>query len=245
MITNSIASREAKTTVVDYLRQAKDFDNWNIDHFNTELLAELADVIDYLPGIEGETDAVEKIWELCHRHGGQVFKGIRRMRDIDDDLYEHLPRGSLLEIISEREYLLEPVERLSASVMAIVTPAVAEMFRKGRPANEQDFNLKVATLIDSHIDGLRSEHPAVTFANASVVPDHELTGTDLLIESKYIRGGTSPSKASEGIAADLTKLSDKAHVLFLVYDPDRAIHHDSVFRRDFEEKGRCTICILR
>ena len=81
-------------------------------------------------------------------------------------------------------------------------------------------------------------------ACAGVVPDHELEGQDLLIETKYLRKGTPPSKASDGIAADLIKYPRTAHILFFVYDPDGAIGGDE-FRRDFEAKGRCTVRILK
>jgi hypothetical protein len=53
------------------------------------------------------------------------------------------------------------------------------------------------------------------------------------------------SKASEGIAADLTKYPASSHTLFLVYDPHRRIADDAEFKRDFESRGRCTVTILR
>ncbi len=67
----------------------------------------------------------------------------------------------------------------------------------------------------------------------------------MLIESKYVRASTSPSKASEGIAADLTKYTDRCHILFFIYDPDRAISDDEGYRADIEGKGRYTVCIVR
>src|SRR5207302_8712635 len=124
--------------------------------------------------------------------------------------------------------------------------SVPPMFRKGRrPQNENDLNAKVSGILDGHRDDLRSEHPSVSFACASVVPDHILTKGDLLIEAKYVREGTPPAKANEGIAGDLTKYPKNAHILFLVYDPDGAITNDRVFKQDIEAKGRCTVCIVR
>jgi hypothetical protein len=98
-------------------------------------------------------------------------------------------------------------------------------------------------VIGSHHE-LISEHPSIPFACARVTADHIVDST-LLVEAKFIRDGTPPSKASEGIAADLTKYTAGAHILFLVYDPDRRIADDGVFKRDFECKGRCTVTILR
>ena len=37
IISTAISDREVKTTVLDYVRQAKDFSIWNEDHFFMEL----------------------------------------------------------------------------------------------------------------------------------------------------------------------------------------------------------------
>jgi hypothetical protein len=45
---------EARTTLVDYVRQARDFSKWNVDHFYTEMLNGLVEVVDYLPDVIDE-----------------------------------------------------------------------------------------------------------------------------------------------------------------------------------------------
>ena len=77
------------------------------------------------------------------------------------------------------------------------------------------------------------------------MPDHGSDDLDLVVESKFIRGNTPPSRASEGMAADLTKYPKRAHILFLVYDPDHAIKDDMVFKNCFESRGGCTVLIFR
>lgn len=245
IVARGISDSETKTTAVDYLRQAQRFGTWNVDHFYHQMLSELSELVDYLPEGGDETDAVERIWNLCRRHGGQVALGMHRMRDIHENLFQSLEKDSLLHLISEREYLRNPVHRLVASVQAIVSDAIPKMFSSQRPADEPDLNLKISALLDTHGLDLRREHPAVSFAGAHAVPDHGTEEHDLLIESKYIREGTPPSRASEGMAADLTKYPESAHILFLVYDPLRSIKEDERFKRDFESKGRCTVAILR
>ena len=135
--------------------------------------------------------------------------------------------------------------RLVHTVSAILLAAVPAMFRTHPPANEPDLNEKIGALLQTHEPKIRSEHPSVSFACARVVPDHLVLESDLLIESKYIRKGTSPSKASEGIAGDLIKYPADRHILFLAYDPNHAIQSDDVFISDFESRGRCTVKILR
>ncbi len=46
------------------------------------------------------------------------------------------------------------------------------------------------------------------------------------------------------MAADLTKYPLEAHILFVVYDPDAAIVDRAKLKRDFEDRGRCTVRIL-
>ena len=245
IISKSITSGETKTTAVDYLRQAQRFGTWNVDHFYQQLLSELSELVDYLPDCSDETVAVERVWSLCRRHGDQVAMGMYRMRAVHENLYEGLEQDSLLQIISVREYLKNPVDRLVTSIQTLVSSAIPKMFSTHPPSDEPDLNLKISALFDTHRLDLTREHPAVSFAGAHAVPDHGSKNHDLVVEAKYIRGGTTPSKASEGMAADVTKYPAGVHILFLVYDPEHAIKDDQLFRSDFESLGRCTVSILR
>jgi hypothetical protein len=85
----------------------------------------------------------------------------------------------------------------------------------------------------------------VRFGLANAIPDHSAVGYDLVIETKYVRSGTPPSRASDGMAADLMKYPANTHVLFIVYDPERAISNDAVFREALESKRACTVHIVR
>ena len=111
-------------------------------------------------------------------------------------------------------------------------------------SNEKDLNDKIEGLLEGWRDDLSREHPAVPFAGAGVVPDFSLDRGHLLIEGKYIRGGTTPSKVTDGIAADLRKYPQEAHIMFVVYDPQRAIPNRDKLKDDFENNGRCTVCVL-
>ena len=237
--------KEARTGAVDYVRQARQFGTWNLDHFHDALVSELAEVVDFLPGVSSELVAVERLWQLCRRHGQQVAVGLRRMRERHDDPYLPVREGSLLKVIADREYLRDPRARLVKALVGVLSASLGKMFSTTRPANEADMNIKVSALLDSHRLRLKREHPVVEFAGGHAVADHGSPNGRVLVEAKYIRRGTPPSKASEGMAADLTKYSQDAHILFVVYDPDRAIKEDAGFVQDFEDRGRCTVLIIR
>jgi 7-cyano-7-deazaguanine synthase in queuosine biosynthesis len=245
IITSDLQDPGARTTAVDYVRQAVHFEKWGSSRFEEEYGSELALLADVMPDAVSDAQMVENIWRLMKRHGENVESGIRAMRERYDDPFAPLPEGSLLGLVARREYLKPEIMRLIDSIGRVAETAIPEMFRTNRPTGEPDFNQKVGALLRTHEPKLRSEHPTVSFACAKVVPDHLIVSSDLVIESKYIRKGTTPSKASEGMAGDLTKYPSISHILFLTYDPDHAIESDDVFVSDFEGRGRCTVKILR
>lgn len=243
IITSGIPSTEGKTTAVDYLRQAANFSNWNLQYFYYQTLDELQTLLGWVPDYEDENDLVDKIWTLCSRHGFQVSLALRRMQDIHEGVFSPLATDSLLKVVSDREFLKAPIERLVTSIENRLESALPKSFRSVRPVNEGDLNDKIEGLLDTWRKDLQREHPSVPFARAGVVPDFSVERGHLLIEGKYIRGNTTPSKVTEGMAADLTKYPQEAHILFVVYDPDSAIADRARLKRDFEDRGRCTVCI--
>ena len=104
-IQNGITDRGIRTTLIDYVRQAKNFASLSINNFNYQMFSELTDLVDYVPGTN-EREKVEKVWKLCHCHGNQVCHAIRKMRETHDDPYHPLPEDSFLKMIAEREYLM-------------------------------------------------------------------------------------------------------------------------------------------
>ncbi len=166
------------------------------------------------------------------------------MRDVHEGVFSPLAPDSLLKVVSDREFLKAPIERLVTSIENRLESALPKSFQSVRPTNEADLNDKIEGLLDTWRDDLQREHPSVPFARAGVVPDFSLDRGHLLIEGKYIRGATTPSRITEGMAADLTKYPQEAHILFVVYDPDGAIVDRARLKRDFEGRGRCTVCIL-
>ncbi len=245
IVRSQVDDREVQTGIVDHLRQALSFAESDADSFYQERLQELSDVIDHLPDRLEEAEAVQKVWDLCHRHGEQVLYAAKRMREIHDDLRHSLPRGSVLQVAASREYLKPAITRLVDNVRAALQRSIPTVFQTYNPHNEKDFNDKVSGIINAERQRFEREHPTVSFALANAVPDHSAIDEDLVLESKYIREGSPPSKAREGMAADLTTFKGMKHILFIVYDPTRAVHNDADFARDFELEHPCTVCIIR
>ena len=217
IIGKTISNAESKTTVVDYLRQAGNFANWNVDYFYRQTLDDLQHLNGWVPNCDDEMVLVGEVWSLCSRHGNQVGQALRRMRDLHESVFAPLAQDSLLKVVSDREFLRAPIERLVTSIENRLESALPKSFRSVRPVNEADLNDKIEGILDTWRDDLQREHPSVPFARAGVVPDFSIERGHLLIEGKYIRSKTTPSRVTEGMAADLTKYPQEAHVLFVVY----------------------------
>ena len=238
-----IDTPETKTTALDYIRQAINFSTTSDDAFAIERLSEFVDIVDYLD--MDEDIAVESIWQLCQRHGNQVVSAIKEIRRQHDDPRYKVKTGSLLQLIADREYLKDNPRKLAERIIETLSGSIPIAFKSTKPEKEADFNNQIEALLRAHHEDFQREFPTTSFALAKVVPDHEARQVDLLIEAKYIRKGTTPSKASDGIASDITKYPSGKFILFVVYDPDRAIVDDATYKREIEDKRDCLVTILR
>jgi hypothetical protein len=143
------------------------------------------------------------------------------------------------------KHLKEPVKNLADTISIKLMKTIPIAFKNNKPKNEPDFNDKINAILEGEREEYKREWPYIYFALAKAVPDHSLNNFDLLIEAKYVRSNTTPSVASEGIAADITKYPSDSHKLFIVYDPQGRIANKEAFISDFESKGNCTITIIR
>lgn len=244
LVMDPLLDPRARTTAVDYLRQARNFGAWTLARFENEFMSDLGELLDCVA--EGsDAEQIEVIWTLLRRHGDQVRDAIRQIQDARVDVLEAPKEHSLLALVASGEHEKTEAVRLAKAIEDLLKEWIQGTGRDWRPRDEPDFNRVVGAFLRTHDSRLESEHPLESFACAGVVPDHVLESAGVIVESKYIRGKTSPSKANEGIAADLTKYPNRAFILFVVFDPDRGIVNDSRFRLDIEACGRNRVLILR
>jgi hypothetical protein len=151
----------------------------------------------------------------------------------------------LLQLIAIREYLKDDERRLAERIAVILASSIPIAFKTKQPEREDELNDHIDALLRADGSDFRREFPATSFALAKVIPDHEARNADLLVEAKYVRGGTSPSKVSEGIAADITKYQSSKFILFVIYDPKRGISDDTIFKNDIEDKRDCLVAVIR
>jgi len=245
IISNSPTTPAAKTATIDYIRQALFFATSSQETMEERYLAEMAEMVGHVPGEASDLELGRKVHELLQRHGNNVKTALGKMQNDHSDVFEDLAPGCLVDVVASREYRKPEVERLAEALCSILKTAVPPMFRGNPPSNENDFNQKVGALLRSHMPEITSEHPLTRFSLAGVVTDHALPKADLVVEAKFIRKGTTPSVASEGIAGDITKYEAGLFILFVVLDLDGAIKDDRIFCRDIEARRSCKVLILR
>ena len=243
VIVNQIKTPEGKKTIVDYLRQAANFAYWDLGQFCQELLAELEMAYGHMPDCVDEDEFVDKVWSLARCHGSEVKRSLQTMRVAHEEILQPLPVGSLLEIVSDREFLKQPIDLLVEDLRGRLETSIPMAFQSQQPRNERALNDAVEALLVAWRSDLEREHPTVPFACVRAVADFSWDGGHLVIEGKYIRGPTNPTKVVHAMAADLVQYPEESFILFVVHDPERAIANRVDFVNDFEARGRCSVMV--
>ena len=232
-------NNETKQRIYITMRLANLEDISTQEAFVSKYPDDVTDLVSYWEGSNAD-DKLNEIYDLVCRYGKSVMEAATRMRNKFDDLSLLVNKNSLLGVISERQYKKSPIINRIEEIDAFLRVTIPTMFQRERPAGENDLNDKIEAILKGHGSFTR-EHPALQFWRTEYRPDHAQDG--LLIESKYVRDSTTPSKITEGIAADITKAPSDMGFMFVVYDPDRQISDDMQFANAFE--GKRNDCFVR
>jgi 7-cyano-7-deazaguanine synthase in queuosine biosynthesis len=237
-----IPNDETKRRLYITLRFATMEDMKTRDDFVKRYLNEIMDIIEYWPG-DNPDDKVDELYELLKHYSDSVLSALKKMQTKYEDLILQIPPDSLLEIIAKRDYLKTPILTRVIEIDKILATAIPSMFQRERPKNENDFNDKVQAILSTQ-GKFDREYPILKFGITNYIADH--SQDVLLIEAKYIRGKTTPSVVTKGIAGDITLAPNVLGLFFIVYDPDRNITNDIDFIKGFEEKRKdCYVRIYR
>lgn len=204
---------------------------------------EIVDLIKFWPQKTTE-DSLNEIFDLFKRFGDSVLRAATCMRTKHDDLRKLVKKSSFLYMIDNREYLKTPVDIRISEIDNILRDNIPIMFHSEKPKDENDMNDKIKALLGAAKGKFSREFPVLKFGITSYRAD--LSQEELIIEGKYIRKSTRPSTASAGIAADITEIPEQYGIMFIVYDPDRAITEDNEYISTFESKRKgCFVRIYR
>jgi hypothetical protein len=233
---------ETKQRLYNLLHFASMKEIGNVYTFEEKYLNEITDIIPYIKGTNPE-DKVDELFNFISKNNTSIMQGTKNMRDKHDDLLEERQENSLLRMLAQGEILRSPVFMKVSELNNILLNTIPKLFKTERPKDENAFNDKIEAILSTQ-GKFEREHPPLLFGLTKYTPDH--SKDFLLIESKYIRAKTTPSKASEGIAADITKAPDVYGIFFVVYDPNHSIVDDKEFIEAFEGKRiNCYVRVYR
>lgn len=240
---HKIKDQETSQRLNQQMRFASAKDYQTIFDMMKNFGSETQDAVSFWP-CDNPEDSLQQIHDLLMRYGDSVMRAAMQIQLKYEDLRSPIAENSFLKIISNRDYLKTPFQRRIEEIDKKLQVSIPLMFNTEKPKNENDFNDKIISLLKTADERWLREYPTIAFGITSYRGDGYYDG--LIIESKYIRTNTSPSKVVEGIAADITQISEEQNVFFVVYDPERRIIDDERFCNSFmKKKPNCVVKIYR
>jgi hypothetical protein len=240
---DAITEPEPKTHLFDYISLIVKFNQsteFTFSYENTEILSDL------IPYIEGQNNIskIQNIFRLVSKHSNQVLYAIKRIASQDNPL---LPKreNTLISYIGDRTYLKPPTERLIENICKVLTLGIPTAFTRSKPTNENVLNDQINALLIPYQDEYEREFPGIRYSTTSIIPDHSIMNSNLIIESKLFKPKKALSAITNEIAADIIKYPKENYKLFIVYDPFRRITNDRKFSADFEKEGNTFVHIIR
>lgn len=242
ILNDSMKSDEGFTHLCDYITIAHGFSEMSAIQFPYDMLNELSDIVPFLPGTSN-TDKIQIIYELTQRHSNQVLLALQKIRS-QENLFKPKREKTIYSFIDDRVFLRPPIEKLIERICEKLSIALPIAFERLKPLHENVLNDQLNALLIAEKEEYKREFPAIKFSFARTIPDHSFPEHDLLIEAKLLKKKSSKAAITDQIGADMHKYGT-AYKLFILYDPERKIVDETDFKKDFEKKPLCKICIIR
>ena len=223
-----------KTMAVNYARHALELARSSreeiAEKFNTEI-GRAARVF------QNRTEASEKLIEMHLRHGKAVQNVIAATVSANAMEFTEgrIEPTSLLGLVVERQHLVTSWNRFLDRIASILERGLPVACKSKKPENEPMLQEICDGLLRAADENLVREYPFLRWASRMTKPDWSDESAAVWIELKYIRSSSDVRKATEEIAADITKYGDnRRRTLFAIYDPDRYIADNSAFVSDIQ-----------
>ncbi|MBI3757365.1 MAG: hypothetical protein HY267_05250 [Deltaproteobacteria bacterium] len=190
---------------------------------------------------EGDVDAFGRsLWGLFQRHQrtvNEVLEG-QIQTYLPEIRRAALPTTCLLRIVCSGQHTIDPCFRYVERLRSLVCKSLPAAFQTQEARNERQVQDIGESVFQAAQEPLHRESPQIPFAAVTTKPDfsNSANGTPLLfIEFKYIKA----RNRLNGIQTEMTSRvtvyrTQGAWVLFIVYDPKRAITDDDKFTKAFE-----------
>lgn len=241
-IVTHIPNNEVLQRVYHTMRMATSERIKDISEFYQEYPTEIMDILDFWP-LDNPEDAIQEVFELYNRFGDSIIRASKNIAFRYDNLSEMPFKPSLLSVLSDRSYLQSPILMRVSEIDQILKHSIPLSFQRNRPESENAFNDMVQGVLTTHGKFTR-EFPIIQFGLTAYKADH--SNGDLIVESKYLRGNTTPSVAIRGITTDIVQIPTEYGIMFVIYDPDRSIKDDDEFISALQKyRDNCYVKIYR
>jgi hypothetical protein len=152
----------------------------------------------------------------------------------------------MLALVYGQEHQPSVWERFAKRVADVLADGIPAAYASQPPANEARIQELADALLRGQDVQLQREYPFLRWSASATKPDLSAEGFALWVELKYIRQRADVRRATEDIAADITKYGDRGRrTLFAVYDPNHCIPDDTAFSADIQEHAGMFVRIIR
>ncbi|TSC54343.1 MAG: Uncharacterized protein LiPW30_704 [Parcubacteria group bacterium LiPW_30] len=241
---------DERTHAENYVRFA-----YQLEEIKTsnEFWEKFPELYDCLP-IDVDTDVAQcanALWELFQKHQ-KIVNGV-----LEKKLQEYLrairraslPKNCLLQMVVDGQHKIDSRVRYIKRLCFLITRSLPPAFQTRKAENEHHVqDIGESIFIASQLE-IQRESPQIPFGVITTKPDFaniEKGSMPLFVEFKYING----RKRLNGIVTEMSSRvlvyrDQGAWVLFIVYDPDRAIIDDEKFVAEFSKHEGIWVGVVR
>jgi hypothetical protein len=218
-----------RNIAIGYVRHAVELSTSSESEFLRRFNTELSRAV---RKFESPRTAAGEFIKLHQRHGGTVFQVVtdQLKRHAEQFVLGQLEPTSMLALVAGQKHQILSWRRFAEEITHVLQEALPMACHSHKPENETHLQEICDGILRGHDLKLRREYPFMVWSSALTKPDWSIDKLNLVVEAKYIRTASDIRKATEELAADVTKYSDNdRYALYLVYDHAHLIQDDGAF----------------
>jgi len=248
---DALSEGEERARVDEYLRFAENLRSL-VDA--EDLFSEYPELIDCIPRDEDVVEYGESISRMLQKHQESVWQVVRQQLKSNVDLAcsVGLHNGCLLDMVFCSEYRRDPKGVYAERLRLLLCTGLPPAFQTEGARNERSVQDVGESILVAARENMQRETPQMPFAGINTKPDFSNLSNlgqayrRLFVEFKYPKDRKRLNSVVTEMTSRVTIYRDQgACVLFIVYDPARAIVNDEAFIGDFEKHKNVWVGIAR
>jgi 7-cyano-7-deazaguanine synthase in queuosine biosynthesis len=234
-----------RSMAIDYVRHGLELHRMSEAEMAAKFNLELTRATRFMPN---RSAAAQQFIEMHKRHGEAVQRVLTRelQRNASLLVEKGLDQTSMLAVIAGQRHLEPLWNRYAEKIGEILDAGVPTACQTHRPRDEKHLQEVCNGILKGHDLNLVREFPFLRWSSSLTKPDWSIGLNDLWVEAKYIRGKDNIRRATEDMAADITKYGDNvSYVLFVVYDPSHLITDEDGFSAPIRSRPNMSLQLIR